>query len=115
MALAGDVAQVDADLAVLDLSEASAPLALDADGLGALLGEGGGGEDEDAVGLAQLGPDLAGQLGDEGPVVPEYLADELLESLAFAVVQVGDGLDILASQVGEQAADVVVGVGTLLG
>ena len=48
-------------------------------------------------------------------MVPVGLADELLQALAFAVVQVGDGLGVLALQVGEQALDVVVGVGALLG
>src|SRR5262249_42154682 len=84
------------------------------DGLLALLGEGGRVEDDDAAGLAQLLPDLAGQLADQGSVVPVGLAEELLEALALAVVQVGDGLSVLAGELGEQAADVVVGMGALL-
>jgi hypothetical protein len=36
-------------------------------------------------------------------------------ALAFAVVQVGDGLGVLAREVGEEALDVVASVGALLG
>ena len=43
-------------------------------------------------------------------MVPAGLADELLQALALAVVQVGDGLRVLVAQVGEQALDVVLGV-----
>jgi hypothetical protein len=43
------------------------------------------------------------------------LTHELLQALAFPVVQVGDGFDILATQFGEQSLDVVVGVGLLRG
>src|SRR5262249_16268798 len=86
-----------------------------ADRLGALLGEGRGVEDQHGVGLAQLGPDLGGQLAEQGAVVPAGLADELLEALALAVVQVGDGLGVLAGQLGQQALDAVPRVGPLLG
>ena len=48
-------------------------------------------------------------------MVPVGLADELLQALPFPVVQVGDGLDVLAVEVGEQALDVVPGVGLLRG
>jgi len=113
--LAADVAQVDAHLAVVEFAQPAAPLALHADRLAALLGEGGGVEDEDRVGLAQLCAHLACQLIEQGLVVPVGLAEELLESLALAVVQVGDALGVLAGQVGEQPLDVVPGVGTLLG
>src|SRR5262249_24509929 len=112
--LTGAVAEVDADLAALEFAQPAAPLPLHADGLLALLGEGGGGEDPHAARLAEALPDLAGQLGDEGAVVPAGLSDELLQALALAVVKVGDGLSVLALEVGEQAADVVVGVGALL-
>ena len=58
--------------------------------------------------------DLPRQLGQQRPVVPLGLADELLQPLPFAVVQVGDGFDVLAVQVGQQTLDVVSGVGPLL-
>ena len=47
-------------------------------------------------------------------MVPVGLAEELLDSLALAVVQVGDRLGVLAGQVRQQALDVVAGVGPLL-
>jgi hypothetical protein len=48
-------------------------------------------------------------------MVPLGLADELLQALALAVVQVGDGFHVLAAEVGEQSLDIVMGVGLLLG
>ena len=57
----GDVAEVDADLAVLDFAEAAAPLSLDADGGVPLLGKCRGVEDEHGVGAADDGGDLAVQ------------------------------------------------------
>src|SRR5262249_3438860 len=113
--LAADVAEVEADLAVVDLAEPAAPLPLDADGFRPLLGEGGGVEDQDAVGLTPFGADLPHQFGEAGLVVPGGLDDELLQALAFAVVEVGDGLHVLALQVGNQALDVVLGVALLPG
>src|SRR5262249_31989123 len=111
---AADVGQVDADLAVVDLAQAAAPLPLHPDRGTPLLGEGRRVEDQHAVGAAQLLADLASQLGEPGLVGPRGLADELLQRLAFLVVQVGDGLDVLVLQRGDQAGDVVAGVGCLL-
>jgi len=54
-----------------------------------------------AVVLAQFGSYLAYQFAQQGLVVPFRLANELLQALAFAVVQVGDGFDILVVQVRE--------------
>src|SRR5689334_5620845 len=39
--------------------------------------------------------------------------EELLQALAVAVVEVCDGLGVLAGHVGQQALDVVAGVGAL--
>src|SRR5262249_38093342 len=47
-------------------------------------------------------------------MVPVGLSDELLQSLALAVVQVGDGFNVLAAQFGQESLDIVVGVGLLL-
>jgi hypothetical protein len=47
--------------------------------------------------------DLPGQFRKPGAVVPGRLADELLQGLPFLVVQVGNGLDVLVLQVGQQA------------
>ena len=111
---AGGVTEVDADLAVVDLAQAATPLPLHAHRRGPLLGKGGGVEDQHRVGLRQFGPHLPSQLGQQGTVVPVGLADELLQALALAVMQVGARLGILAGQVGEQALDIVAGIGTLL-
>jgi hypothetical protein len=110
-----DIAEEDADLAVVDLPEPAAPLPLDADRGGPLLGEGRGVEDEDCVGSTDRAGDLAVQLIDQGPMVPVDLADEPLDRLAVAVVAVGDRLGVLALDVGEQAGEVGVGVGPALG
>ncbi len=115
VALVADVAEVDTDLAVFDFAKAAAPLALYAHGLGALLGEGGGVEDQDGGVLTQTVADLAGKFADQRGMVPVNLSDELLEPLAFSVMEVGDALGVLAAQVGQQAADVMVGVDALLG
>jgi hypothetical protein len=63
---------------------------------------------------AQFAARLTGQLGEPGLVVPGGLADELLQGLARLVVEVGDGLDVLVLQSGEQAGDVVAGVQPLV-
>src|SRR6185437_4505814 len=57
LATRGGVAKEDADLAVLDLAEVAAPLPLHSAGLGAFLGDAGGIEDEDALGVSDLGAD----------------------------------------------------------
>ena len=48
-------------------------------------------------------------------MVPGSLSDKLLDSLSVEPVEVGDGFNILAFEVGEQAVDIVVAVSTLLG
>jgi hypothetical protein len=107
---AADVGEVDADLTVVDLAQPAAPLPLHADGGVALFGECRGVEDEDAVGAAQLLAYLSGQLGQPGVVVPGGLADELLEGFAFVIVEVGDRLDVLVLQAGEQSGDIGTGM-----
>jgi len=107
---AGDVGQVHPDLAVLQLPEPPAPLPLHPDRGRALLGEGRRVEHQHGVRLAQLNPDLPGQLGLQAPVVPVGLADELLKALPLPVVQVGDRLDVLRPEVRQEALDVAGGV-----
>jgi hypothetical protein len=111
---AGDVGQVHPDLTVLDLPEPPAPLPLDPDRGGPVLGEGGRVEHQDSVRLAPFRPDLAGQFGHQRPVVPGCLADELLEGLSVLVVVVGDGLDVLARDAGEESLEVAACVVPLL-
>src|SRR5205823_11274321 len=67
-----------------------------------LLGEGRGVQDQHAVGLAQFGADLADQFVQQGIVVPEGLAQELLQRLPLLVMQVSNGLGVLVVQVGQQ-------------
>ena len=98
-------------------------LPLDADGVLALLGEGGVVDDEDAVGVGErLGHDGAVAPPD-GLLVPGALAEELLQGLVgVGDVQarrqgdaVGDRLDALAVAVGDQAAEVDAAPGGLAG
>jgi hypothetical protein len=112
---AGDVAEIDADRAVVDLAKPATPLPLHADRLRALLGEGRRVENQHAIVLAQFGCHLACQFRQQGLMVPVGLSHELLQALALAVVQVGNGFDILTAQLGEESLDVMVGVGLLLG
>src|SRR5207244_7515453 len=63
-----DIAEVDADLAVVDLAESPAPLPLNAYRFRALLGEGRRIENQHAVVFAQLCPDLPRQLCHQRPV-----------------------------------------------
>jgi hypothetical protein len=99
---------------LFDLAQAAAPLSLDPDRLSPLLVEGRRVEDQHGVRLAQFVADLACQFREEGPMVPGRLADELLQGLSLLVVQVGDGLDVLVLQAGEQARRVGAGVTALL-
>ena len=57
---------------------------------------------------------LPGQLRQPGVVFPRRLADELLQRLAFLVVEVGDRFDVLVRQVGDQARDIRLGMLRLL-
>ena len=114
MLAARDIAEIDTDLAILDLAQPPAPLPLNPHRLGSLLGEGGRIENQNAVVFAQLRPDLPRQLLHERPVVPLRLTHELLQALPLAVMQIGDRLNVLAVQVRQQTLDVVLGIGPLL-
>ena len=72
-------------------------------------------EDDDAVGLADLGGDLSGELGDHGLGVPSGLAQEVLDGLAAHASKVRDGLRVLGIEVREEALDVLEGMLFLLG
>ena len=99
----GGVGQEVADLAVVDLAQAAAPLAGHAAGGVPLLGEGRAVQDEDAVGVAQFLGDVAAQFGPDGVVVPAAVADELLQVAALEPGLRGDGLGGLTLQAGELA------------
>ena len=76
----------------------------------ALLGEARGVEDDHPVGRADLAAHLAGQLAQQGPVVPGRGADEVLEAVPLLVVAVGDRLGVLVLQVGDEPGQVGPGV-----
>ena len=79
------------------------------------MGKAEGSKTSTASGTADRGGDLAGQFVDQRLVVPVDLADEVLDDLAVEVVAVGDGLGVLALDVGEQAGEVGAGVVPALG
>jgi hypothetical protein len=92
----GDVAEGEADLAVLDLAQPAAPLPFDAAGGLALLGEATAVQDRHGVKIGERLGDVAAQLGQDGVVVPGPGPDEVLDRLAGAVGEVGDRLGGLA-------------------
>src|SRR5205823_5017275 len=96
--------------AVVHLAEPAAPLAVHAAGLLPLLGEGGTVQDEDGLGVAQFGADLAAEFAQDGLVVPAAGADEQLQGAAFLTGLGGDGLGGLALQATELAAQERAGV-----
>jgi len=108
-----DVAQVDADLTVVEFAEPAAPLPLHTHRLRPFLGEGRRVKDQHPIGFAQLRPHLPRQFRQQGAVFPLGLADELLQTLPLAVVQIGNRFNVLAVQVRQQTLDVVPGVGLL--
>ena len=70
MPLGRGIGQEDAELAVFFLAQATTPLASHAAAVLALLGEGGGVQDDDALGIGQFLGDMATHLGDDRLVVP---------------------------------------------
>ena len=110
MFLPRHVSHEDADLAIVDLAVAAAPLPRHADTLGPLLGERRGVENEHGIGFAQVLADLTRQAGEQRRMVPRRLADELLQALAFLVVKVGDRLAGLAFEFGRKTRHVLGGM-----
>jgi len=96
----------DADLAVVGLAQAVAPLAGDADGVLALLGEAGPIEDQDAVGIAEIPWNLTMELPAHLGIFPLALAGEALEALRGPVVGDRNGFDALSMQVARQPLQV---------
>ena len=114
VAVPADIAEEDADLAVVDLAEPAAPLPLDATGVLALLGEAGAVTDENALGIPPDLDDMLPQTVQHRPVLPGGGADEVLQVLAANVGEVGDGLAGLAGEVGEFALEDELSVEALL-
>src|SRR5262249_25071709 len=67
-------------------------------------------QDQSPVGLAERRAALADHFVQEGAVVPEGLAQELLQGLPLLIMQVGDGLGVLVVQLREKSLNVVLGV-----
>src|SRR5260370_20100172 len=105
-----DIGEKDTDLAIIDFAETATPLAGDATGLLALLGEGRGVEHEHAVGVAQFGGDVAAQFGQDGVIGPAAGANEMLQGASFQPDIDGDGLGGLALQTGELALEEDLGM-----
>src|SRR6185437_12905403 len=114
MPLGSGVVDADGALAVGLLAQRPAVLTLDADGVLALLGEGGVVDDEDRLGVGQALGHAGAVASPEGLLIPVGLVDEVLEALVGVLdaelgrqVDAGDQrLDALAFAVLEQAAEV---------
>src|SRR5262249_53566321 len=104
--VAGGVAEVDGDDAVVHLAGGAAVLALDAGGLVPLLGAAAVVEDTDAVVAGVVAGDELLQPVAQPAVVPAVGAEELLQGADGDALVQGDGLGRLAGQVRQQAADI---------
>lgn len=100
------VAEVNADDAVVNLAGVAAPLALDAGGFFAGLGMTGIVDDTDGLGIGMIADDEVLDAIANPATVPGGPIEELLESTAWRAVEVGDGLNALAFQVGELTFDI---------
>jgi hypothetical protein len=100
MLVAADVAHKHTDLAGIDFSPVATPLPFDTHRMRAALREAAGIEGQDALGFAQPLDHLSDQHCDQGPVVPERGANEVLDDLSLDIDQGGDFLGILAWQMG---------------
>jgi hypothetical protein len=109
-----DVAHEDSHLAILDLSQSSAPLSRDGDRMPALLGKRRRVENDYAVWLSQFLTHLARQFFQQGLIIPGGCAQECLQSLPILVVAISDRLGVLSLHVGQQALQVHASMGSLL-
>src|SRR5262245_50028884 len=91
LAATADIGQEDTGLTVVDLAQAATPLAGHTTGGVPLLGEGGGVEDEDAVGVGQFLTDVTAEFVEDGAVVPAAGADEELQGTPLLAGGGGDG------------------------
>ena len=102
-----NVGHVNRHLAIVDLAVASAPLPGHAHRLPPLLAKRRRIEHDDRVRLAQFVAHLGDQRPHQRPRIPLGRADEVLQVPPVLVVPVGDRLDVLAFQVGQQPHDVL--------
>ena len=75
--------------------------------LGPFLGECRRIENDHSIGLAQVFADLTGQSLEQRLVIPRHMPDELLQALAFLVMEVGDRLAGLAFELGKKTGHVL--------
>src|SRR4029450_12138094 len=93
---ASHVPHEDADLTVVDLAAVATPLPFHPHRMRPPLREAAGIKSNDAIGFPQLHDDFSDQYLDQGPVIPERGADEVLQDLALDIHQRRDVLSILA-------------------
>ena len=108
------VGQEKADLMVLDLAQAAAPLARDAARVPPLLGRAVVIQDQDGLRVAQFLTDVAAEFRADGGVVSPAGADEVLQGSAFLPGLGGNRLGGLAPQAAAFAAEDGVGMAALL-
>jgi hypothetical protein len=114
VAAVSDVSQEDAHLAIVLLPQSAAPLSGDADGVGSLLGEPAGVQDQDPLGISEDLRDLSMKLSSDGRVLPLSLADEPLQTCARMMVSDGNGLDRLSVKVTHEPFQIHLGKLALL-
>jgi hypothetical protein len=104
-----NVADEDPHLAIFLLPQTAAPLTDDADGVGTLLGETAGVEDQNSVGITEDLGDLAMKLASNVEILPLPLPDEPLQALARMMVRDGDRLDRFPVQVADEPLQIHLG------
>ncbi len=115
MRIEAGVAEVDTDDAVIDLARVATPLPLDTGGLVAGFGMSRIVDDADGLGIGVIAHDNVLNLIDELAVIPGGPIEKLLQRPAWRAVEVRDGLNALAFQVGELSADIAGEMATRLG
>ena len=109
-----DVAEVNPGLAIVHLAQATAPLALDADGVGPLLFKIAAIEDENTLWIAGFLANFKMKLAEHVAVVPQTRPDEVLKEPTFLIMIRGDGLAGLAGEIAQKTLDVGAGMSRLL-
>lgn len=102
----GGVAQVNADDTIVDFAGVAAPLSLHAGGFFAGLGVTGIVDDADGLGIVMIANDDLLHAITNAAAIPGRPIEELLEGTAWCAVEIRDGLNALAFQVGELPFDI---------
>ena len=111
--LAGDIAQGDGYLAVIDFAQTATPLTGYAHRLPTGLGKPRRIEHQHPIALSQVRLDLAPQLLAQGGIVPRVPPNEALQREARLAQTIGDRFDVFAFHVRQQATH--IGFGMLIG